>query len=164
MSLMPCKWSSQVFYTTCIAFLLLFCKASGYGECVLREHDRRTEAFEILNVFNCTVYLAHMTNNNIHASQFVEWTPSNLWLKNPLGVRYITFAKSCLFGSPYFDSVHSHHISASEPWNERVSWIYMANFCLAPSALGGCFPEPCVLFLPKKGSLKFAEIDKCHHM
>jgi hypothetical protein len=120
------------------------------------------EAFEVLNVLNCTVYVADNKNNQIARDAYRNWSPSNLWIRNPGGIRYLTFDDSCLFGSPG-QTLRRHQIKASEPW-DPVEWVYLANGCAGEHGLGGCFPESCTFLLPKDGSLKWSEISKCHHM
>jgi hypothetical protein len=121
------------------------------------------KAFEILNPFNCSVYVADNRNQQFSPNEFIDWHPSNLWIHNPGGVRYLTFDDSCLFRSPGKQMILKHQIQASEPWG-RVDWVYLANGCPGQYGLGGCFPESCNFLMPKDGSLKWSEISKCHHM
>lgn len=121
------------------------------------------EGYEILHPSNCTVYLADNRQNIISRQDYTLWKPSNLWMKNPGGIRYLTFRDSCFYGSPGVSNISAHKIVASESWNQ-VDWIYLANGCVGEYGLGGCFPEPCSFLFPKNGSLKWNEISKCHYL
>jgi hypothetical protein len=142
-------------------FVLLLCREVLSQKCIPR--PKPEEGFEVLNVLNCTVYVADNRKNQITREAYRNWSPSNLWIRNPGGIRYLTFDDSCLFGSPG-RSLHRHRITASEPWDQQVEWVYLANGCAGENGLGGCFPESCKYLLPKDGSLKWSEISKCHHM
>lgn len=121
------------------------------------------EAFEILYPFNCTVYIADNHELKLSRQDYISWNPSNLWIKNPGGIRFLTFDDSCLFASPGNSIVVKEKMNVSPPWND-INWVYLANGCISDKGMGGCFPEPCHFFLPKNGSLKWNEISKCHYL
>lgn len=125
--------------------------------------ERPDEAFEIINFFNCSVYVADNREKQFTRKDFVNWTPSNFWQRNPGGIRYLTFDESCLFSSPGYETLQRHHVNAGEPWRP-VDWVYLANGCPGEHGLGGCFPESCHFLKPRDGSLKWSEISKCHYM
>jgi hypothetical protein len=147
-----------------LAGLLVHClswKLSFSLRCELLPKPEK--AFELLNPLNCSIYVADNRNQQLSPDEFIKWRPSNLWIHNPGGVRYLTFDESCLFSSPGHPNLLKHQIEASEPWG-RVDWVYLANGCPGEHGLGGCFPESCSFLLTKDGSLKWSEISKCHLM
>ena len=125
-------------------------------------------AYEIIAVVNCSVYMGirpdnQSINQDLFRTLFDEWSPSGLWIKNTAGLRFTTFNQTCLFSSPGYSEKVKHHISAGEPW-EPINWIYLANFCVGSSGMGGCFPESCQGLRTKDGSLRYTELSKCHYM
>jgi len=124
------------------------------------------EAFEILSLGNCTVYLAEVEGRtDVTKELFDSWDIPAPWSKNSAGVRYTTFEKSCLYSSPGTTALETTGIVASEPWpNGPVKWTYLANSCPSDLVLGGCFPEACDVADARPGSLKYYHISKCHKM
>lgn len=123
-------------------------------------------ALEIINMFNCTVYIADNEGRpDVSDEAFENWVDvKNNWQKNPSGVRYTTMQRDCLYASPGYAAQHVHLIDAGEPWSPPVSWAYLAQSCAFETVMGGCFPSACVDGNAVDGSLKFYEINKCHKM
>ena len=155
----------------CIFYYFTFqhIRAEFLAPCQLRPERK---AFEIISIFNCSVYVAVIpeskrdnesyTSNMKH--QYEAWSPTFSWMKNTGGLRHTTFDASCIFGSPGKSENVKHQITAGEPWEDAMDWLYLANFCIGKHGMGGCFPEKCQELKALKGSLRYTEISKCHNM
>mmetsp|Transcript_25731 Transcript_25731/g.18209 ORF Transcript_25731/g.18209 Transcript_25731/m.18209 type:complete len:200 (+) Transcript_25731:42-641(+) len=120
-------------------------------------------ALEILDMQNCNAYYTEKRDRpDITNEMFKQWSISIPFMSNPLGVRYVNWADSCLYASPGHEGEYETKLDINEPW-PPANWFHIANFCSSDLTLGACFPEPCNSELnPNPGSLKINHVAKCH--